>query len=250
MECGEDQISRQTRDRSRRDGAVGRSGPGATGVARLPRLALLAALVVAASVLAACGSSGSTSGEDTLVRPPPIQLQGCTYAPTGSIPSGEVTGVMPKYASFSPDAAATSALTSIEEHGGTALTDSFTLAGGVPLFAGPDATRPRVGTVPQNYAVTVGNPVVWKGSAGDQWIAFFLACGGPNLYWTSVDEIASADPQNAPVSDQIRTSIRQAAPGHPIQLAGIGINRAKNFYWTHPKLSSNIALGLQFGPVA
>ncbi len=110
------------------------------------------------------------------------------------------------------------------------------------LYAGPDTDQP-VGRLQDNYAVIAAEPVVWKEASGDTWFAFFLSCGGKNLYWVSLDEVRRVDPNAA------KTIEGQLALGGELGLQAIGI-AGKNFKWNGSHLNFTIARGEEFGPVA
>lgn len=163
-------------------------------------LRCVAALVAVAAFglgIAACSSSAtsgsSTTSEPDVVTAPDLAFDGCTYAPNGKIPAGEPAGIRPHFAAFSPDSAARSAEESMRAHGGGVLVNGFILPNGTELHAGPDLSG-SVGVVPSHYAILVAEPVVWKSGSGDTWIAFFVACGGPNLYWVSLDQMRQKNP--------------------------------------------------------
>ena len=61
------------------------------------------------------------------------------------------------------------------------------IPGGTHLYAGPDTSQPSVGTIPSNYAILAAEPVIWKTESGETWVAFFVSCGGQNLYWVSLN---------------------------------------------------------------
>ena len=150
------------------------------------------------TLAAACGSgvsAGTTAAGPVLVKPPDLTLQGCTYVIDGKVPPGEPTGLQPHFASFSPDQAATDALQKIKAKGGTGLVYGFTLPSATSLYAGPDTTGGVVGTVPASNALLASDPVLWTSSTGQAWLAFFVACGGNNLYWVSVEALTRRDPQ-------------------------------------------------------
>ena len=209
--------------------------------------------VLAGLLLAACSSPSSSSPDSagpSVVLAPSVQLQGCTYSSGGTVPPDQPAGVQPHYASFAPDAAATAALEGIKRHGGSALLGSFNLTGGVPLYAGPDTGGQKVGTIPDNYAMTVAQPVVWTDPSGDHWFAFFLACGGDNLYWTSPGAMTKADPQLSSTAEVLAADVREAAAASPTQLPAIGIDGSRHFYWKSAKVPYTVGLAQQFGPVA
>jgi hypothetical protein len=181
---------------------------------------LAAAAVLALSVTAAACSSGSSTSTTTgppgsttqLVLPPDVPLQGCTYVLNGSIPAGEPAGIQPSFAAFSPDQAAQSAVEHIAAHGGTALVTGFEFPSGISFFAGPDTTQPAVAKVPNGRSVLAAEPVLWTTSSGGEWLAFFIACGGRNLYWVSVDQTSTSHPIEGAALARSIAALKAAAP--------------------------------------
>jgi hypothetical protein len=207
----------------------------------LARAAVVLACALGAGIsAAACGSSSSPPADAVAVVAPDFVLQGCTYVLDGTVPAGEPDGVQPRFSSFAPDAAAQSALRSIKEHGGSAVVNGFMIPGGTQLYAGPDTSQPSVGTVPSNYAILAAEPVVWQDQKGDTWLAFFLSCGGKNLYWVSLDQMNHRNPQAA---GQITPLITKASE-KPINVSD------RNFGWKDSTLTYIIGRGELFGPVA
>ena len=168
-----------------------------------------------AVLMAACSSGTPTADSGgsnaAVVQPPDFTLQGCTYVLDSTIPAGEPQGVKPQFPSFSPDQSATAALEGIKAHGGTAMVDSVSLPAGTTLRSGPDTGQSVVGTVPSGYSILAAEPVVWTDHSGAVWLAFFLSCGGGDLYWVSVPELTH---QNAAAGKQVAAQIDalRAAP--------------------------------------
>jgi hypothetical protein len=176
--------------------------------ARLPVAVLALALLTAA-----CGSSGPAATTDALVLPPAVPLQGCTYVLNGSVPVGEPSGVHPNFPAFSPDQAAQSAIQDIATHGGTGIVGGFDLPTGTALYAGPDSSGSPVATLSGGDTLLTVGPVLWTTSSGAEWLAFFVACGGNNPYWVSVNQVVKANPVDGqPLADSI-VSIK-AAPSY------------------------------------
>ena len=151
-----------------------------------------------ALMAAACGGSSlststSTVAHGPVVRPPAVPLQGCNYVLNGIVPPGEPAGVQPDFPPFAPDGAAQSAISHIATHGGIGLVYGFTLPPGVKLYAGPDAGRQPIATIPLSHSILAADPVLWTTDSGSRWLAFFVACGGAHLYWVSVNQIGKAD---------------------------------------------------------
>jgi hypothetical protein len=164
--------------------------------------------------LAACGSSTGSSSPPTSgerVTAPDFNLQGCTFTVDNSVPTGEPTGLHPNFPSFNPDPSADSAVVSIKKHGGTAMVDSTSLPSGTQLYAGPDQSGTLVGTVPSGQSVLLAEPLVWTAS-GQTWLATFLQCGGPYLYWANLDQIKQVDPSSASATSELIKQLAAAAP--------------------------------------
>jgi hypothetical protein len=208
----------------------------------LPRAAVVLACALTAGLgAAACGSSSSSPPvHEVAVVAPDFVLQGCTYVLNGTVPAGEPDGVQPHFSSFAPDAAARSALESIKEHGGSAVVNGFIIPGGTHLYAGPDTSQPIVGTVPSNYAILAAEPVAWRDHQGDTWLAFFVSCGGKNLYWVSLNQMKHQNPQAAA---QITPLVTKASE-KPITVSD------QNFGWKDSTLTFIIGRGELFGPVS
>lgn len=209
------------------------------------RAAVAACALAAGLGVAACGSgsptaSSSTSPSGVAVVAPDFVLQGCTYVLNGTVPAGEPVGVQPHFSSYSPDAAARSALESVKEHGGSAVVNGFMIPGGTHLYAGPDTSQPSVGTVPANYAILAAEPVVWHDQKGDTWLAFFVSCGGKNLYWVSLSQMEHQNPQAAAEI----TPLLGKASLEPIIVSD------QNFAWKSSTLTFIVGRGELFGPIA
>jgi hypothetical protein len=187
---------------------------------------------------AACGSSSTSAPTSKIVvKAPGFVLQGCTYVLNGTVPAGEPEGVQPHFSTFSPDSAATSALETMKEHGGSALVNGFLIPGGTHLYAGPDTSQPSVGTVPSNYAILAAEPVIWKDSSGGTWAAFFVSCGGQNLYWMSLKQVERQNPQAASSITPLVTKDSL----EPIRITD------QNFAWKSSKLTFIIGRGELIG---
>jgi hypothetical protein len=170
-------------------------------------LAVVGLVVGLAAVASGCGGSSATapSGATSIVEPPNVQLQGCTYETDGSVPAGQPEGIQPSFPAFSPDQAADAALQDIRRHGGTGLINGFIIPSGTNLYAGPDAGASPVTTVEGGRSLLFEDPVYWKTSSGAQWLASFVACGGSNLYWVEVSQISAVNPDaGAEVSNWIK----------------------------------------------
>lgn len=233
------------RERGVRDGARRRRGSGAARPVA-PVLTLVVVLVVAGG-LAGCGSSNSASAtaaaETSLVRPPILTLQGCQYEVDNSIPAGEPKGARAPFGSFDPDPSAIAALQHIRAHGGMGVVDGFTLPAGTALYTGPAATAARAGVIPSYSSILVADPILWTDASGGDWLAFFLICGGNDLYWLSVGHEQRNDPAFGQTLAQTIAELRSARPytkSGTISLLPVEIDGAHHLVW--------VAKGLTFQP--
>jgi hypothetical protein len=210
---------------------------------------------VMAVLLAACSSGTPTAGSAggssaAVVEAPDFTLQGCTYVFDSTIPAGEPQGVRPPFSSFSPDQSATAALDGIKAHGGTAMVDSVTLPAGTTLRSGPDTGQSPVGTVPAGKSILAAEPVVWTDHGGAVWLAFFLSCGGENLYWVSVPELTH---HNAAAGDQVAAEIEalRAAPSYTrsgqASLLPVHVTAQKHLAFVDPKVTFLVGRGELIG---
>jgi hypothetical protein len=177
----------------------------------------MAAAIVAvlALALSACGGStpAATGDTDALhVSAPSDPVLGCTYTVNGQISPDLPTGKNPHFASFSPDPSAYAALNSIKKKGGTGAVDNFMLPAGTKLRSGPSSSAPVVGTVAGVDELQLLEPIVWTDSAGQEWLATFIACGGPNLYWAGMKDLQSTNPTAAKTVEKQLTEDRNAPP--------------------------------------
>jgi len=176
----------------------------------------VACCVVLSVFATACGGGGSSTSTtvltNALVRPPALPLSGCTYMINGKVQPDEVPGVKPAFPPSQPDAAADAAVQHISAHGGTAMVGSILLQPGTNLYNGPDHSQPAAGTVSHSNLLEVFEPVVWVDSAGKSWMATFLACGGPNLYWISVDQADAKIPSGGVLVSTLLAQLRVAPP--------------------------------------
>jgi hypothetical protein len=126
---------------------------------------------------------------------------------------GEPTGTQPNFSAFSPNQSAQSAVQDIATHGGTGIVGGFELPTGTALYAGPDASGSPVATLSGGSTLLTVGPVLWTTSSGAEWLAFFVACGGKNLYWVSVNQVVKA---NAVDGEPLARSIAsiKAAPSY------------------------------------
>jgi hypothetical protein len=128
----------------------------------------------------------------------------------GKVLPDEVPGVKPTFRQSQPDAASDSAIASIRAHGGSAAIGSFLLPPGTELYGGPDMSQPSVGKVSSTQQFYVYEPIVWVDHSGKSWLASFLACGGPNLYWVSVDQVDSKSSSGAGTLGSMLAEFRKA----------------------------------------
>ena len=153
-------------------------------------------------------------------------------------------GIQPPFASIRPDQAAVAALRHIERHGGTAIVDGFNVPTGTGLYAGPDSSVPPAITLPSTASVLIAEPVLWTTNSGQHWLATFLACGGPNLYWIDVDKVAAADK----AAGSLMTSTIARALASQNSMSGVSsqhitISASGQFAWTSAQLPFTIARG-------
>lgn len=218
---------------------------------RVAWVATAVVLVVTGALAAGCSSSGSaTATTQSLVKPPDLTLQGCTYVIGDKVPAGEPQGIQPPFAPFSPDQAATDALRHIQQHSGTGIVDGFTIPGGTELFAGPDSSAAPVGTVPADRSLLLADPVLFTTSSNQQWLATFLACGGPNLYWIDVSQIAKADAAAGALVANTITSVLKNPPytqSGQVSTLPITIDAQHRFAWVSPHVTFAIGRGLYLG---
>ncbi len=217
----------------------------------------LAVLVVAAAsmVVASCGGSGASDSAELsttgTVLPPDVPMQGCTYEINGKVPPGEYQGVQPDFGAYSPDSAAVAAVQSIKAHGGTGLVYGFSFPTGVKLYAGPD-TAHVVGTVPDGNSVTTSEPVLWTTRSGARWLAFFIACGGKNLYWVSVDQVRRVSTNEGGLLEKKIPELLAAPPYAPptntkASALPLTISSSKQFAWKNSAIPFVIARGQLLG---
>ncbi len=232
-------ISSRSTGSPREESGRGRSG-------RIGSVSGLIAAVALLLFMAGCGGGAAAPSSATVVVPPTIELQGCTYEVSSTIPPGEPTGLNPGFASFEPDASADRALEQIKAHGGTAMVDGVTVPSGIALYSGPDASLPSVGTVAPGDSILVAEPVVYTDQSGGTWLAFFMACGGQNLYWMSVDQ---AKRHHHTFADQVSAQIAQLREAAPYTQTGsasmlpILINADRQLAFADSKVSFDVGRG-------
>jgi hypothetical protein len=212
-----------------------------------------------AVVLAAC-SSGSSTGSTTtsaaasttavLVKPPDLTMQGCNYVINGSVPAGASGGIQPPFTLSGPNASGQAAIAHIKAHGGTGLVNGYLLPSGVKLYAGPDAGSTPVATISDARSLFIADPVLWTTSSGAQWLASFVACGGPGLYWVSVAQIRAANKNvGLGVTKSIAT-LKAAAPYPGSGTASalpLTINAKQQFAWVNPAVTFAVGRGQYLG---
>ena len=211
-------------------------------------------VVVLVAVAAACGGSPArpaTASTTGIVQPPNVPVQGCAYVLGGSIPQGEYPGVQPPFPAFTPDPAAAAAVRSIRDHGGTGLVYGFSFPPGVHLYAGPDRSH-VVGTVPEGQRVLTSEPVLWTSAGGARWLAFFIACGGSNLYWVSVDQVRSVSADAGNLLVRVIPQLLAAPPYSPASnprasALPLTIGSDRQFAWKDPAVHLVIARGQLLG---
>jgi hypothetical protein len=208
------------------------------------RRVLVAATVVAIGATAtACGgsSSGATqASEASLIQPPKLTLAGCQYLVNNAVPAGEPNASKAPFPPFAPDPSAIAALEHLKAHGGTGMVDGFTLPSGTVLFTGPSTSAARAGVIAPANSVLVADPVLWTDSSGGDWLAFFMICGGNNVYWLSVDQLLIQNPTVGKMVSDAIAKLKTAPPFTKtgmISLLPIMINRTHRFAWVAPNLA-------------
>jgi hypothetical protein len=220
-----------------------------------PALTVAAALAVATTA-AGCGGSSGAAGTGTspavareasaLVQPPKLTLSGCQYEVDNVIPPGEPKGGKAPFAPFTPDPSAVAALRQIQQHGGTGVVDSFTLPSGTTLFTGPSTSAAKAGVIPAGHSVLAADPVLWTDQSGHDWLAFFLICGGDDLYWLDVEQVLHHNPRFGQSLAQTIAQLRSALPytrTGMISLLPLRIDGSHRFAWVAPSISFSPARG-------
>jgi len=137
------------------------------------------------------------------------------------------------------DQSAISALTEIKARGGAGIVDGLTLPSGTVLFAGPSAKAARAGVIPGGNSVLVADPILWTDSVGGDWLAFFMICGGNDLYWLSVDQLQHQNPTFGRTMAQDIARLKAAPPYTKTGMASVlpvVINDKHRFAWVAPNL--------------
>jgi hypothetical protein len=107
-----------------------------------------------------------------------------------------------------------------------------------------------VGTVPAGKSILAAEPVVWTDHGGAVWLAFFLSCGGENLYWVSVPELTH---HNAAAGDQVAAEIEalRAAPSYTrsgqASLLPVHVTAQKHLAFVDPKVTFLVGRGELIG---
>jgi hypothetical protein len=208
------------------------------------RVVLAALFVASAAALTACSGGSSPTDSTSLVSAPDFSLQGCTYTVNNSIPPGEPRGLKPSFPAFSPDPSANAAVKSIEEHGGTALVDGAGVPPGATLYAGPDRSGTVIGTVPSGESILLAEPVIWH-TDDDTWMAFFLECGGPNLYWASLNEIKQVSPTTASNLSATLSELKGApsySESHQASFESVAV-KDRSLVWTDSSIPFPVGRG-------
>jgi len=221
------------------------------GARRRRRTLIAFASTTLALVAAACGgASPQTASTVALVGPPPLPLQGCTYVLNGSVPAGEPAGIQTSFPPFAPSQAATAALEHIKAKGGTGLIYGFTLPSGTSLYAGPDTGGSAAATIASGDSLLTFDPVLWTDASGGQWLAFFVACGGQNLYWVGVDQLLHRNSQFGASVQSTITQLKEAPPFDKTGKASVlplAIDKYRHLVWTDPKVTTPPARGELLG---
>lgn len=200
------------------------------------------AVAALAVVVSAC-SSGPSTASGIVLTPPTDPLIGCTYTVNGQVQAYLPTGKRPHFAAFSPDPSAESALDSIRGKGGTGIVDTFILPGGAEFRSGPSPSALVVGKIGESDEVQLYDPILWTDSAGRQWLASFIACGGANLYWVGVDDLEKTNPAFAKTLRGELAQDRKAPPYTETAMASllpIVINASKEVVWKDRNITFNV----------
>ncbi len=202
------------------------------------------AVAALALVASACSNGPSTSSGSSFAPAQPTDpLVGCTYTINGQVQSYLPTGRNPHFAAFSPDSSAESALHSIKTKGGTGIVDTFILPAGAELRSGPSPSAPVVGKISETDELQLYDPILWTDSAGGQWLASFIACGGRNLYWVSLADLQKTNPAFAKGLRSQLTQLRTARPYPETAMASllpIVINTSKEVVWKDRSITFNV----------
>ncbi len=134
---------------------------------------------------------------------------------------------------------------SIKKDGAKAVVDGLGIPPGAKLYSGPAQSAPVVGTVPSGDSVLVSEPVVWTDKTGGTWLAFFIECGGPNLYWASLEQIKQHDKASAAVLSSL---IRQLSAAPPYTKTGRAsllpvTVKGKTLTWNDPGIRFSVGRG-------
>jgi hypothetical protein len=192
------------------------------------------ATVVATLTFVVSACSNGASPPTVALALPTDQLLGCTYTIDGQVQSYQATGETPNFAAFSPDPSAEAAIDSIKRKGGTGVVGSYQFPARTKLRSGPSLSAPVVGTISDTAQLQLYDPILWTDSSGDEWLASFIACGGKNLYWTSLDDLQKTDPAAAKTLRGELAQLRKAAPYTQTAMASllpIVINSTRNVVW-------------------
>ncbi len=214
---------------------------------RYSRAMTAVAVLVVGLGAAACGSSSSSSGGSSsgttasdIVRPPADPIVNCTYTVNGKVSPLLPAGKKPGFAPFTPDASATSALQSIQSKGGQGIVASLGLPGLTKLRSGPSSSAPVVATLSKGQQILLYDPVLWEDGAGHDWLAFFLACGGSNMYWAGLTDLLKTDAKAAAQLSQLVGSLK-TAPSYletgKSSLLPVVIDKNKHIVWKDRKVT-------------
>ena len=185
------------------------------------------------------------SATATLVKTPPLPLQGCTYVIDGQVPPGEAPGESPRFRSHSrmPRPPRRSRA-SVDTAGPPWSAASCCLPALRSTTVPTRASRPWARSLHQQFVVV--EPVVWVDHSGKRWLASFLACGGPNLYWISVDQVDSKQPGGAGSVGSQLTAFQKAPPYTQTGKASflpIKVDHTDHFVFDDPRVTFAIGRG-------
>ena len=132
----------------------------------------------------------------------------------------------------------------------TTVTASVTLPAGTTLRSGPDTGQSALGTVPPGNSILAAEPLVWTDHSGGVWLAFFLSCGGENLYWVSVSELTH---HNAAAGKQVEAQIETLRTAPPYTSSGLAsllpiqVTAQKHLAFVDPKVTFAVGRGELIG---
>ena len=91
---------------------------------------------------------------------------------------------------------------------------------------------------------------MWTDHSGGVWLAFFLSCGGENLYWVSVSELTH---HNAAAGKQVEAQIETLRTAPPYTSSGLAsllpiqVTAQKHLAFVDPKVTFAVGRGELIG---